>query len=324
MGNEILTASIALIAVLSYTLYAKYYEKVVREIDEALISATILYGLASMILITGSLITSPFNDKEFNVPNSFFLWGEQFENSWVLVGTIAMMSIGYYVHIVTEAYSRKRLNMGIYSIFFQSNILIIIGLDWTFHDSKLRLISITGGIIVFVASIWALRKKELDKGTKKDKNVVIIACLSALTCGGSLFIDGEVGRYLIFKDDFNISQISTFLFYEFLTFFIPFLLTISHLMIKLGFKKALKSLNKGFSSYKILYLLSSLFSVGQFVFSVFALSSNTKFFGAIILGTTPFVNVIFDTNFKPKTQYIQEIILAICMLIGLGMIFYNK
>ncbi len=324
MGNEILTATIAMIAVLNYTLYAKYYEKVVREVDEPLVSATILYGLASMILVTGSLVTSPFNDKEFNIPNSFFLWGEQFKNSWVIFGTIALMAVGYYVHIVTEAYSRKRLNMGIYSIFFQSNILIIIGLDWIFHDSKLRLISIIGGVIVFVASIWALRRKELDKGTKKGNNVVIFACLSALSCGGSLFIDGEVGRYLIFKDNFNISQISIFLFYEFLTFFIPFLLTISHLIIKFGLKKSLKSLNKGFTNYKTLYLLSSLFSVGQFVFSVFALSSNTKFFTAIILGTTPFMNVAFDNNNKNRPQYIQEIILALCMLIGLGMIFYNK
>lgn len=327
-SEELFSILSAVIAVISYTLYAKSYEKILRKTHYPLVSSTILYGLSSMILFLSVLVAYCIGGWELDITTNTSLWGYGFSNPdyyWVILVTILVMSIGYYIHIATEAVARKTVNMGVYAIFFQSNIVVIVLLDWLANSPVVSNNSLTGSFLVLIASVLAIvYSANKQNPLRINPTVIIIASLSAISCGTSLFIDGEISKNLIINNGLKITVIAPFLSYEFLTFFIPTVLSITYLILKNNFIYIYSLIIDNFKTNKLSYFLSSLFSVFQFVFSVFALSyTNSRLIIAVVFGLSPILNVLVDKNPKTINKLLIEIGISILSLAGIILVLIN-
>jgi uncharacterized membrane protein len=189
-------------------------------------------------------------------------------------------------------------------------------MDVVVNRIYLPVLPVIGGVLVLGSGIGAfINAKGLPD--KSSNAIIRIAIISALSCGVALFIDGEISHYIIFKDDSLLSSLPVFLFYEMLTFGIPSLLAFLLVLYKLR-KRALQALKAEFIEFPTAYWLSALFSVGQFVFSVFALSySNDRVLTAAILGTAPLLGVLTDKKQRTISQKRYDILFSFITLIGI-------
>jgi hypothetical protein len=313
----------AILSVVCYTAFSFHYERQVRE-DSAspLVSATLLYGLAAGILIVLVGGSSLLYGWHFSIPQITHLWGSLQQGEGVnkmLFWTIFMMAMGYSLHIASEAICREKIDQSAYSIVFQLNAVAIIVFNQVLYAVYVPLWGWIGGGLVLSASIFTLYLSAKGESVMPIKRRYLAwAVLSALSCGGALFVDGEMGAKVIIGEEMQKTEIPVFLFYEFLTFFLPFLFVRGILFFDSNIEKG--QLTKSLKRYFKGYFLSALFSVGQFVFSVYALSfKEQRFMVAIILATTPVWNVFFDRNAKKEHQRKIEIALAFVTSIGVAL-----
>jgi hypothetical protein len=218
--------------------------------------------------------------------------------------------------------------MGVYSIIFQFNVIVIAAIEWITYGTHLSLPVVFGGILVFASGLAVLISNyinvdKLHQGFRFDRKFVIAGVVSAVTCGVALYIDGEVGKNYIFAKGINPLFFAAFFMYEALTFGIPALISIIIRLARQGPNNTIKDLHNEFrrGSNEFNYFRSSLFSSMQFVFSVFALSvSDVRFIVAMVLGLSPVLSVFLDKNKRPVIQIRLEYLLAIVALIGLILI----
>jgi len=330
------------LAVVCYGLFSRFYEPLTRSTESPLLTASLLYGVAAIILlITAGICAFLFGwhfdplsniivfGLHFDPLSSVRVFGLNFSITWValiLALLIIGMSLLYFSHIVTEAFARRGINMGIYTILFQINVLVIAIIDWAIYHTSFSIYVLLGGILIFLSSIAALiahhfAPEDGNIAIKLDRLVVFLGVISAVFCGLALYIDGEVGRNYIFKGPFNTDAFPAFLMYEMLTFGIPFLWTFLVLSFSTGplwskykhdndhqriffvlflIKVPLHVLHQLIAEFKRCpksYFLSSLFSAGQFVFSVLALSlPGPRFYVAAALAISPIFSILLDRN----------------------------
>jgi hypothetical protein len=318
----------AVFAVFAYTLYARKYDDILEQNPRPILSAILLYLLSSVLLlflvgITSLVYKTAFSD--FVAPTHTQLIGWQLTGSkdvFIDIGvSIALMSVGYATHIYTEARSRQspHFGIGLYAIVFQLNTVVIVLLNQLVTPKSLHPLAILGAVMVLLFSVLPFFRKV----SRIENKIIILALISAISCGGSLFIDGNIVRQVVFQPTFSWSQSPLFLFYEFLTFFIPSLIVATALAIRIGIPSVFQQLRTEIKRKKSPYYWSTLGSVGQFVGSVFALAVDTApLVVPSILAITPLVNVIFDKKQLTPTEKTMEYISAFGILMGL--IFVTK
>lgn len=307
----------AIISVLSYTYYSRCYQPIMETSNApATLSATILYMVSSVILISlVGLTTLIWQDSwaNFQFPKQVELWWFRFADSKdfgvnILLSMI-IMSFFYAIHIITEAKARKAIDMNIYSILFQVNsVFIVLGNHW-FTPIDFTFSIIVTLFLVLIFSVFPLfyRIKHFDKQT------ILIGIISAFTCGIALVTDGKMVERLIFTDktNFNFHQTPIFLFYEFLTFFIPSVITFFYLILRLGFNTTLKMIRQEYLRQKNNYQGAALGSVFQFVGGVYALGTvSHSILPTAILATTSLIKLLYST-FKRDYVYSQKFIITI-------------
>lgn len=322
-----------ILAVVCYGFFSKFYEPLTRSTESPLLTASLLYGGASFLLLITAGIAAlfwgwhfqpPSNVKVFDLNvNSMYvsIFGLNFSITWVILVLtllILAMSLFYFAHIFTEAFARRGINMGVYTILFQVNVLVIAFMDWFIYRTSLSLLVVLGGVFILLSSTLSLF---IHHAVKFSKLMLFLGGISAITCGLALYIDGEIGRNYIFQGPFNSDSFAAFLFYEMLTFGIPFLwtfiiLSVSKVPMRVNYTNG--SSFKWFSFVRCFikvpwnvfhqlieefkrspkkYFLSSLFSAGQFVFSVLALSlPGSRFYAAAALALSPLFSILLDKN----------------------------
>ena len=142
----------ALLSIVSYSFYSKHYENTVRQVNSPLESVALLYGLSSLILIGMTLLSAVVFGFKTTLSDPS-VWAA---SSGGILKLIGLMSLLYYGHIVSEAICRKKMNMGFYAIFFQANIVVIVALNWWFHNTPVSVWSFMGGFLVLVSSVAVL------------------------------------------------------------------------------------------------------------------------------------------------------------------------
>ncbi len=336
-----------ILAVVCYGFFSKFYEPLTRSTESPLLTASLLYGGAAFLLFITAGIVALFLGVHFEPPpnvkvfglnfNSMYvsIFGLNFSITWVILVLtllILAMSLLYFAHIFTEAFARRGINMGVYTILFQVNVLVIAFIDWSIYRTSLSLFVVLGGIFILLSSTLSLfihhfvLKKDEQATAKFNKKVIILGIFSAITCGLALYIDGEIGRnYIFHQGPFNPNFLVAFLLYEMLTFGIPFFWTfmllsiskapsrISHAngssfqwfsFIRCSMKvprNVLHQLKEEFKRSPKDYFLASLFSAGQFVFSVLALSlPGPRFYPAAALAISPLFSTFLDKNTRLK------------------------
>jgi hypothetical protein len=250
---------------------------------------------------------------------------------------VALMAFMYFSHIATEAFARLEMSMSFYAIFFQINVVVIVIADILVNKTVVSALAYWGGGLVLVASIGTLVVSYIrtESNHRITTKTIVIAFLSALTCGIALFIDGEIGNKYIFQANYSLKNIENsltpFLFYEFLTFFLPACIAFAALCFRLGFSDTIKTasamlhMRVGRKSGFYMYGNSALFSVGQFVFSVFALTIPAeRVLVASILSLTPLFNTIFDRKLKDPIIKKANCLFSILAAIGIVFIFISK
>ena len=327
LSNNSISILCGLLASISYAYFSKKYEPLTRKVDNPLIPAILLYGGSAIYLLILSVGLAFFFGWHFSMNEIITIFGNSFSNVRViLLFLILAMSYLYYKHIITEAESRKTINMGAYSVLFQINIIIIALVDWLSYKSQLSWEIIIGGILLFISSTGILAGHYFFANRdisllKLSKRTIYISILSAVTCGFALCIDGEIGRNYIFVSGNKMQFISTFVFYEMLTFGIPSILALVNYIWQTKTFDSLNILKSVFKDNKSDYLLSSFFSASQFVFSVFALSlPESRYIAAVALGLSPILSVNLDKNKRPLPMIRLEIVLALVALFGFYLI----
>jgi hypothetical protein len=326
----------AFLGVFAYVSYARTYQPIMETTKEpAIVSATILYGFASVVLLGFVGITTLiFKDawRDFVLPTKTELWSNLIfgtHNIGVDISvSIAIMACFYAVHIVTEAEARRSMDINAYSLLFQISSIVIVFVNYCFYpynfDSRLAI----GGFILLVFSTMPL----YFRVNRFDTRVVIIACLSAIVCGVALATDGKIVERVIFteKNQLNYSKTPVFLFYEFLTFFIPFVLTFLTILTLYGFVKTKSYLESALNKKTKSYFIAAFGSVLQFVGSVYALGIEpNSVVPPTILGTTPLASLFVSSILKEETEKDKwvnrfEYVSAVGVLIGLIIIFRYK
>jgi hypothetical protein len=244
------------------------------------------------------------------------------------------MSILYGVHIATEAHSRKSLDMGIYTLVFQVNVVVIAVADIMSYRRLPSWQEVGGGILILggsTAVIFAQRvnktvaarrgraQRRAQQHLEAQRVAVRLGLLSALACGGALYIDGEVGRNYILSSGIALSTVSPFLTYEMLTFAIPalWIFFVSWFRLRISLTSIISNIWEEFVQGSLSYSLAALFSAGQFVFSVLALSlPGSRFVVAVILGASPALAVWLDKNERSRQLKSAEYIMAFVEAIG--------
>jgi hypothetical protein len=323
--------SCAIISILAYTGYAAEYQKAIRNSVCSGTSSMLLYLFAGIMILAMVLLTLPFCSEawtNFVLPTETELWAAQFGVNSVIADTVVsifIMAIFYAIHIWNEAKARQSMNVGLYSIIFQVSSVVIIGLKQWFQWEDFKIYNYIGIAIVLLSSTLPL-VHQIDKF---DKKVIFISIISSFTAAVALFTDGEIVRQVIFKDNFDNQETSLFLFYEALTFLIPFTIVATFLFFK----------NSKVLSFNIFseittrekrnrYLWAAFASALQFIGAVFALAIDPKSLLPIgILSITPILGVSWEfftrTNNNNTHQTRIEFIAAILVAFGL-ILLYKK
>jgi hypothetical protein len=221
--------------------------------------------------------------------------------------------------MLSEAKCRRDYSVTTYGTIVQINIIFIVLMNSVVKQELPSLLSIIGVIIILIASIGAFINAY---GSPKDTTMPIIkyALIATATLGIALFIDGEIVNHFIFSNKITTGKVSAFFFYEMLTFAIPSILTFFVLIIGKA-NDHLKDLKAIYKANTKDAWLSAFFSVGQFNFSVLALSfSEYRILAVSILGLAPLFSVLIDTNSritKSKYQKRLDVLFSIIALIGI-------
>lgn len=357
-------ASLALIvgsaslATLCYGFFSRSYEPLTRKTPNTLYSATILYVLAGTLLLLLSLAFAALDlifgegRLQINSPSVVFglPLGAPPTPLLVLPIIILLMSISYFTHISTEATSRRQVDMGIYTVIFQANVLVVALLDGLSYGFQYSWQVLLGGGFLFISSTGIIyffrkekQKEEREKTPRKvvpgsrrarkiyherksSRRAINLGIISAIACGGALYIDGEIGRHYLLGNDASSSVFPPFhffplfLFYEALTFLLPSLWACLSLYLQSAatihepVSKQLEEIKEAWKEFRKNtrgYLLAATCSAGQFVFSVLALTlPGPRFIPAMILATSPLLTVFLDKNARSAQLKIGEYGLA--------------
>ncbi len=334
-----LAAGSALAAICCYALFSRRYEPLTRKAHNTLYAATILYAAAGMMLagitlvsLVAVLVLGWHASAPTQVTLAKFTLSDPLWIGVALGGLVVAMTAGYALHIGTEAASRKRVNMGTYTLVFQVYALVIALLDWLVYRTLPGVFDLIGGACLLCSSIGIIAVHYRGTFAAKHGDLwrrAIWFCLaSAGACGAALFIDGEVGRHYIFRGSLSPALFPAFFFYECLTFALPATVTFALLCRKYLIKSLISDLWKEYRQRARGYHLAALFSVGQFVFSVFALAlPGSRFIVAMILAGSPLltVSVEFRRGRDYTKQYRQGRKLEYIMagIGGLGLLLIN-
>lgn len=148
-----------MLAVFCYGLFSRFYEPLTRSAEEPLLAAAVLYGGAAFILgifvvfclvLFGGPFKLPTSVTVFNITTSFT------GAITALLLLIILMSLLYFAHIGTEASARKSINMGVYTLLFQINVLIIALTDWVVYRTPFSFEMVAGGLLILFSSATAL------------------------------------------------------------------------------------------------------------------------------------------------------------------------
>lgn len=325
-SESLLPLLFSIIAVLSYGFFSRFYEPLTRENEQPLLAATLLYGGAAFFLCIAVLLCILLFGWHFTLSNTVKVFALNF--SFTSVGLILLllifiMSLLYFAHIGTEAFARRKINMGVYALLFQINVVVIAFMDWIVYHMPLSIYMVSGGILIILSGSLALIARYFfaeasPLSVTLNWTVILLGIGSAIACGLALYIDGEIGRNYILKGNFKFEFLAAFLFYEMLTFGIPCLWAYCTLSFPKAWWYVLQLLIKEFKRSKRDYVLSSLFSAGQFVFSVLALAlPGPRFFVAMILALSPLFSILLDKNGRSKRVFRFEFCCGIVSAIGL-------
>ena len=235
------------------------------------------------------------------------------------------MSISYFIQIFSEAKCRIQVNMGVFDMFFQLYIIVIVLLNFIWSGVALSSHNILGLVFIVCMSIALLYYSEKHKIKANEKLKVteiggFWAIISAFFMGIALFADGEASNTLIFNTSLSWSRMSLFLFYEMITFLIPAIIALLVLIRKYGVSTTSKNLRIAYNYRSQAYWYAALFSTFQFVFSVAALTfPNDRTVVSSILGGAPVLSVLFDRNTRTRVQ--KRVELGFAFLIFIAIIF---
>ena len=271
-------------------------KKEVNGIEHYLSIAILLYTFAAIFIGVAIFICYLLYGCDFDISKGNIL--NQFQ-AYNLLIPLFIMAILYSLHITTEAYAIGKYKTASYMIFFQFSIIVTFVWDWYFKgmnrpiaiNDKLALI---GQVII---SIVALINFSKVKSEKQDfsffsKNS-LIALISAFCCGSGIFIDSEFAENVIFVKLDTQNHFVPYLVYELLTFLLPVFLVYLFYIKKFGIKRSCKVFEI-FKKNKLLILLSSFFSAGQFVFAIYSLGqSENKIMPITIIALTGFASTIY-------------------------------
>lgn len=325
--SSLATVISGILAVISYGFFSKNYEPRVRNSPNSLYSAAILYGGAAIMLTITSIVMAFVFGPHFDLPKTVTVFGLHFAKHLDVVVVffimILCMSLLYYKSIEQEAQCRKSMNMGAYTVLFQINVLVITLIDFLAYHIVPHLQVLLGGILIFVSSMSILVVHYLHSKHNGNKDfsrkLVVLGLVAAVCCGAALYFDGEMSRNYIFKGNFKAMYLSFFIFYEMITFGIPSFWCTVHLSMQQGVKKAISGLRKEFFENKKGYLLASLFSSANFVFSVLALAlPGPRFIVAMILAMNPILTIFLDRN--ERASHIIKLEYAVAAVGVLGLI----
>jgi hypothetical protein len=325
--NQYSAIILAFLSIISYTFFSSYYEKTIRAINkdfeiEPLFSAAILYTIASCILIVLVLISGVSLGFDFSIPENV-KWSHN-------LGFVAVMSVSYFIQIYSEAKCRINVNMGVFDMFFQLYIIVIVVLNFFWSGVSLSVQNILGLVFIVLMSIALLYSSEKSKiqGSEKIKMTEIggfWAIISALFMGIALFADGEASNTLIFNTSLSWSRLSLFLFYEMITFLFPAMIAIIVLVNRYGRKTTFQNLFIAYNHLKMHYWQAAFFSTFQFVFSVAALTfPNDRIIVSSILGFAPVLSVLFDKNPRPDNQKKRELLFAFLIFTAIIFIVFKN
>ena len=233
------------------------------------------------------------------------------------------MSISYFIQIFSEAKCRIQVNMGVFDMFFQLYIIVIVLLNFIWSGVALSFHNILGLVFIVCMSIGLLYYSEKIKNSEKLKVTEMggfWAIISALFMGIALFADGEASNTLIFNASLSWSRMSLFLFYELITFFFPAIIALLVLVRKYGVSTTSKNLRIAYNYRRRAYWYAAFFSTFQFVFSVAALTfPNDRTVVSSILGGAPVLSVLFDRNRRTRVQ--KRVELGFAFFIFIAIIF---
>ncbi|MEY4905549.1 MAG: hypothetical protein RLZZ292_3364 [Bacteroidota bacterium] len=311
--DNLIAAMAALISVISYVCYVFFYKETQMERVEGeriwqtnLAHATILYGLASMVLILLIALSSLC----FGLQPPIALWKDYTTQNTLLIPMVLMMIVGYAIHIAAEAHAVRNYETSIYANFFQLYLVIIAALGFIINHDIFSKNKIVSGLMLVCVSVYCstLTKRNIEISRRIAYSNIIIAVVSALFCGVSLFIDADIVEKTIGIGTHKKNRVTVYLVYEWVTFFFPFLIVlIGHIIISKGFKKAILDLKKRIKSTGKTFLVASFFSVFQFIFSVFALAfANDKSIPIGIFALTGFFSFfITSTLYQKVGQFLK-------------------
>ena len=141
--SDVLLVLCALAASVCYALFSWFYTGLVGQEARAqdkqfdknttrygpTIAATLLYALAATMLVGLGLLAWLVFGWQGSWPTSVLIGGTSLHNDQLVqaafLGLITAMTLGYSVHLITEAHARGKIDIGAYAIIFQFNVVVI-------------------------------------------------------------------------------------------------------------------------------------------------------------------------------------------------------